>query len=44
MLSCKIAEQGVYVLLKEIIRGFQAIVDGKMDQYPEAAFYNVGNH
>ena len=33
---------GIYVPLKETIRGFQAIVDGKMDQYPEAAFYNVG--
>ena len=26
----------------ETLRGFQAIVDGEMDQYPEAAFYNVG--
>ncbi|MGN0593399.1 MAG: F0F1 ATP synthase subunit beta [Ruminococcus sp.] len=33
---------GVYVPLKETIRGFKAIVDGHMDQYPEAAFYNVG--
>ena len=33
---------GVYVPLKETLRGFAAIVDGKMDQYPEAAFYNVG--
>ena len=33
---------GVYVPLKETIRSFQAIVDGGMDQYPEAAFYNVG--
>ena len=33
---------GVYVPLKETLRGFQAIVDGEMDQYPEAAFYNVG--
>lgn len=33
---------GVYVPLKETIRGFKAIVDGEMDNYPEAAFYNVG--
>lgn len=33
---------GVYVPLKETIRGFRAIVDGEMDQYSEAAFYNVG--
>ena len=33
---------GVYVPLKETLRGFAAIVDGEMDQYPEAAFYNVG--
>lgn len=33
---------GVYVPLKETIRGFKAIVDGSMDAYPEAAFYNVG--
>ncbi len=33
---------GVYVPLKETIRGFKAIVNGEMDQYPEAAFYNAG--
>ena len=33
---------GVYVPLKETLRGFKAIVDGEMDKYPEAAFYNVG--
>ena len=33
---------GVYVPLKETLRGFKAIVDGEMDQYPEMAFYNVG--
>jgi len=33
---------GVYVPLKETLRGFAAIVDGQADQYPEAAFYNVG--
>ncbi len=34
--------QGVYVPISETIRGFKAIVDGEMDDYPEAAFYNVG--
>ena len=33
---------GIYVPLKETIRGFKAILDGDMDDYPEAAFYNVG--
>lgn len=33
---------GVYVPLKETLRGFKAIIDGEMDHYPEAAFYNVG--
>ncbi len=33
---------GVYVPLSETIRGFKAIVEGKMDKYPEAAFFNVG--
>ena len=33
---------GVYVPLKETIRGFRAILDGSMDAYPEAAFFNVG--
>jgi F-type H+-transporting ATPase subunit beta len=33
---------GKYVPLKETVRGFKAIVDGEMDQYPEAAFFNVG--
>ena len=34
--------QGKYVPVKETIRGFQAIVNGEMDQYPEQAFFNVG--
>ncbi len=34
--------QGVFVPLKETISGFKAIVNGEMDEYPEAAFYNVG--
>ena len=33
---------GVYVPLKDTLEGFRAIVDGEADQYPEAAFYNVG--
>ena len=33
---------GIYVPLRETLRGFRAIVDGEMDNYPEAAFYNVG--
>lgn len=33
---------GIYVPLKETLRGFQAIISGEMDDYPEAAFYNVG--
>jgi F-type H+-transporting ATPase subunit beta len=33
---------GVFVPVKETIRGFKAILDGEMDDYPEAAFFNVG--
>jgi F-type H+-transporting ATPase subunit beta len=33
---------GKYVPLTETIRGFKAIVDGEMDDYPEWAFFNVG--
>ncbi len=33
---------GKYVPLKETIKGFKAIVNGEMDQYPEQAFFNVG--
>lgn len=33
---------GVYVPLSETIRGFKAIIDGEMDEYPESAFFNVG--
>ena len=33
---------GKYVSLKETIRGFKMIIDGEMDEYPEAAFFNVG--
>ncbi len=34
---------GKYVSLKETIRGFQGIVDGKYDHLPEQAFYMVGD-
>ena len=34
--------KGVYVPLEDTIRSFKAIIDGTMDDYPEAAFYNVG--
>lgn len=33
---------GVYVPLSETVRGFKMILDGETDEYPEAAFYNVG--
>ena len=33
---------GTYVPVKETIKGFQAIISGDMDQYPESAFFNVG--
>lgn len=33
---------GKYVPLEETLRGFEAIVSGEMDEYPEMAFFNVG--
>lgn len=33
---------GAYVPVTETIRGFREILDGKHDDLPEAAFYNVG--
>lgn len=33
---------GVYVPIEETVRGFKAIIDGEMDEYPEMAFFNVG--
>ncbi|NMA38223.1 MAG: F0F1 ATP synthase subunit beta, partial [Papillibacter sp.] len=33
---------GVYVPVSETIRGFKAIINGDMDEYPEPAFFNVG--
>lgn len=35
-------QDGEYVPLKETIRGFKEIVDGKHDNLPEQAFYMVG--
>jgi F-type H+-transporting ATPase subunit beta len=35
-------QPGVYVPLKETIRGFQEIAKGKHDELPEQAFYMVG--
>lgn len=34
--------QGKYVPVRETIRGFKEIIDGKMDHVPEAAFYMKG--
>ncbi len=33
---------GVYVPLKDTLESFGKLVDGELDHYPEAAFYNVG--
>jgi F-type H+/Na+-transporting ATPase subunit beta len=35
-------QAGVYVPVQETVRGFKAILDGKYDDLPEAAFHNVG--
>lgn len=34
--------KGKYVPLKETLRGFKMIIDGEMDNYPEAAFLMAG--
>ncbi|WP_288886090.1 F0F1 ATP synthase subunit beta [uncultured Eubacterium sp.] len=34
--------KGVYVPVEDTIKGFKAILNGEMDEYPEAAFFNVG--
>jgi len=34
--------KGVYVSIDDTIRGFNAIMDGQVDEYPEAAFNLVG--
>jgi F-type H+-transporting ATPase subunit beta len=33
---------GAYVKIKETVRGFKELVEGKWDQLPEQAFYMVG--
>lgn len=33
---------GVYVPVKESVKGFKAIVDGEVDDIPEMAFFNAG--
>ena len=33
---------GKYVPVEDTVKGFKAILDGQMDEYPEAAFFNVG--
>lgn len=35
--------KGVYVPLKYTLDGFEAIINGEVDDLPESAFYNVGN-
>jgi len=35
-------QAGVYVPLRETVRGFQEILEGKHDELPEAAFHMVG--
>jgi F-type H+-transporting ATPase subunit beta len=35
--------EGKYVALKDTIDGFEEIVDGKLDDLPEQAFYMMGN-
>tara|TARA_R110002072_G_scaffold118775_5_gene251301 strand:+ start:11551 stop:12954 length:1404 start_codon:yes stop_codon:yes gene_type:complete len=35
-------QDGVYVPLKETLRGFKGIIEGEYDELPEQAFYNVG--
>ena len=35
--------KGVLVPIEETIRGFNMIMDGEVDEYPEAAFNLVGN-
>jgi F-type H+-transporting ATPase subunit beta len=35
-------QAGVYVPLRETVRGFREILDGKHDELPESAFHMVG--
>ncbi|MEZ3421198.1 MAG: F0F1 ATP synthase subunit beta [Eubacterium sp.] len=34
--------RGVYVPVSETVKGFKAIIDGEVDDVPEAAFFNAG--
>jgi F-type H+-transporting ATPase subunit beta len=34
--------KGVFVSIEDTIRGFNSIMDGEVDEYPEAAFNLVG--
>ena len=34
--------KGVYVPVAETVKGFKAILDGEVDDVPEAAFFNAG--
>ena len=34
--------KGVFVSIEDTIKGFNAIMDGEVDEYPEAAFNLVG--
>ena len=36
-------QKGKYVPVHDTVDGFAAIVDGKCDDIPESAFYNVGD-
>ncbi|MNC28819.1 ATP synthase subunit beta [compost metagenome] len=35
-------QPGVYVPVKETVRGFKEVLEGKHDDLPESAFHNVG--
>ncbi len=35
--------KGAFVSIEETIKGFNMIMDGEVDEYPEAAFNLVGN-
>ena len=34
--------EGKYVPIEDTIKGFEAIINGEMDKYPEEAFFMVG--
>ena len=36
-------QEGIYVPMEETVASFRAILEGEMDQYPEQAFYMVGD-